>query len=178
MILFVYLFFSEEKKSERIETSKVDKIKNSKSFSIKKEEYSQKKVESLKLSHSQQESEEISFELEYTQKLESLKVLESQMPFSEKKLMALVVESDSFAGKEIKPHTIKEIQHRRLGAIKVMALKALMKSKDEQQLEKRLNQVIAGAQDPTIIKIAKAAKKSLNQGRSFFEDFPQAIGNL
>jgi hypothetical protein len=50
-----------------------------------------------------------------------------------------------------------------------------MKLKDKKMLQENLGQIISTAKDPTIRKIAQAAKDSMDQGRSLFEDFPEAV---
>jgi cytoskeletal protein RodZ len=63
--------------------------------------------------------------------------------------------------------------------IKVMALRALMtQEKDTETIKDDLNYVIQKAQDPTIVKVAKAAKSSLEKGRPFFKDFLDAISGM
>ncbi len=77
------------------------------------------------------------------------------------------------------PHSFKAIQAQKQGAFKVIALKRLIET--EKNIEGKLqtlNHVIMTAKDPTIQRVAQSYRESLKNGRSFFRDFKQAVGNL
>ncbi len=109
------------------------------------------------------------------EELQRVRVLATQLPDSRVELLKIITSEDPLKQKEIKPHTMDEIQQNKRGAVKVLALKALMKLKDKKMLQENLGQIISTAKDPTIRKIAQAAKDSMDQGRSLFEDFPEAV---
>ncbi len=109
------------------------------------------------------------------EELKRVRVLATQLPESRVQLLEIITSEDPLKQKEIKPHSMDEIQQNKRGAVKVLALKALMQLKDKKMLQENLGQIIATAKDPTIRKIAKAAKDSMDQGRSLFEDFPEAV---
>jgi hypothetical protein len=95
--------------------------------------------------------------------------------------MAVAVQEDVFKSRhiEVRPHTLNEITQNQMGAVKVMALRALFENeKDPQRLMNDVNAVIQTAKDPTIVEIAKAARESLQKGRPFFKDFLDGIANL
>lgn len=105
----------------------------------------------------------------------------AQFPQSRLQLIQFINRGDVFKekGMEVKPHSLSEINQMKMGAVKVMALRELMKSeKNTRQLSLDLHQVAQSAQDPTIRSIAEAAEESLSKGRSFFDDFLDGIDRL
>lgn len=114
---------------------------------------------------------------------ETVKVTElaKKLPQSKSQMMAIILKEDIFkSGKRtVRPHTIDEITQRQMGALKVMALRSIMSSETDPGVIRRdLDEVIKNAQDPTIVKIAQAAKDSLDKGRSFFDDFLNGLASL
>jgi hypothetical protein len=107
--------------------------------------------------------------------------LAKQLPQSRQQLLDIAVKADVYKKekKSVDAHTMDDITQNQMGAIKVMALRALMtQEKDTETIKDDLNYVIQKAQDPTIVKVAKAAKSSLEKGRPFFKDFLDAISGM
>ncbi len=104
-----------------------------------------------------------------------------QNPVSRKQLLAVITAPDVFKAHsvEVPPHTRFESLQMKLGAAKVVALRELMSAQsDRETLYKDLGRIIRRAQDPTIANIARAAQDSLDQGRSFFDDFLDSIDRM
>lgn len=122
-------------------------------------------------------AEKFSFENEAKKVQELIR----QWPASHGELLEVVVQADLFKEqkKPIDPHSLDEIQQNQMGAIKVLALRELIKQdRDPLAIMKDLDYIVQRAQDPTIVKIATAAKESLVKGRSFFDDFVGGIESL
>ena len=117
----------------------------------------------------------------YSFDTESKKVtrLAAELPGSKPELIAIITQEDIYKKREVKPHSLDELTQNQMGAVKVMALRALM-SKDAHSkvIKQDLNLIIQSAKDPTIVKIAKAAQESLDKGRPFFDDFLQALSDM
>lgn len=77
------------------------------------------------------------------------------------------------------PHSAEALLAQKKGALKVLAFKKVMTAELEvSEKERILKRIISQSRDQTMAKIAKAYLDSLRQGRSFFEDFKVAIGDL
>ena len=143
---------------------------------------SQKKEKVLKKENNNQnlQSGDISWEENFSFKQESRRVqkLEKELPHSRPQLMSIVLKMDTFkqSGKEVKPHSLQEDLQNKMGAVKVLALKALVsRSGDKSFIKRDLTYIIQKAQDPTISEIAKAALSSLEEDRPFFKDFVDGV---
>lgn len=113
------------------------------------------------------------------EEVQRLETMVAQLPNSRPQLIQFINQPDPYQRKVIKPHTLSEQTQMKIGAVKVIALRELMKNQtDLKQLSKDLRQVAQAAQDPTIRRIAKAADDSLSQGRSFFDDFLDGLEGL
>ena len=117
----------------------------------------------------------------FTNEIEKIKELNKEFPQSKAQIFQIVVQEDYFKENKIiiEPHSRNEKLQSKMGAAKVLALKSLLTNeKDTNQVRQDLNQVIQQAKDPTIVKIAEAARDSLDQGRSFFDDFIEGVAQL
>ena len=157
-----------------MENESIKKVAPKKSFANNKKEDS---VSHSQSHHSHIEEEKFSFQIE-AQKVQDLA---RDLPATKTKLIEILSQEDHFkqGEKEVRPHSIDELTQNQIGAVKVLALKALMEQDtDDETLKKDLNHIIKNAKDPTIVKIARAAKGSIDQGRSFFDDFVEAVSRM
>ncbi len=117
----------------------------------------------------------------YQDEVRYVRQLVAKLPTSKPRLLKLIQQPDPFKeqGRTVEPHTLAEQTQNQMGAVKVLALRELMKNQNDiTQLSKDLQQVAQAAQDPTIRRIAEAAEQSLDQGRSFFDDFLDGLERL
>lgn len=107
----------------------------------------------------------------FKNQLDKVADLSKKYPESKPQLLDIITKEDPFKTKGIEPHTNDEIMQRKLGAVKVVALRSLLeKETDQDTLKRDLINISRLAKDPTIHHIAKAALKSVEDGRSFFDD--------
>lgn len=128
--------------------------------------------------HSHSDSEE---RFSYQNEVLRVQELVKRFPKSKPELLSIVIDKDIYkeSNKEVKPHSISEIQQNQMGAVKVLALRELMsREQSDQALVSDLDYIIQNAKDPTIVKIAQAAKESVSKGRSFFDDFVDGLSDL
>ncbi len=114
----------------------------------------------------------------YKNEVRKVQKLSENFPESKGDLLILINNADPFKenGRVVKPHTRDELTQRKIGAIKILALKTLIEKETKKDLLKRdLINISRNALDPTITQIAKAALESEEQGRSLFDDFNEAI---
>lgn len=117
----------------------------------------------------------------FQQEVAKVETLMTQFPASRLRLIEYITQADPFKAKnkDVKPHSLSEQMQNKIGAVKVLALRELMKNqKDLKQLSLDLRAVVDSAQDPTIRRIAQAADDSLAQGRSFFDDFLDGLSGM
>lgn len=140
----------------------------------------QKASEAVGYSHASpvnNNDEKFSFKKEAKEIIE----LAEDLPDTKETLIEIVLKKDIYKdpAKKVAPHSASEIYQNQQGALRVLALKALMESGlDNESIKSDLSYIIKNAQDPTIVKIASAARDSVNKGRSLFDDFPKAIGSM
>lgn len=114
----------------------------------------------------------------YKNEVRKVQKLSENFPESKDKLLTLINNADPFKkdGRSVRPHTSDELTQRKIGAVKILALKALIEKETQKDILKRdLVNISRNALDPTITQIAKAALESEEQGRSLFDDFNEAI---
>lgn len=115
----------------------------------------------------------------YLEQVKYIEELGADVTKNKKKLLSIVLAEDIYKGKDrnVEPHSIDEIRQNQQGALKVMALRALMKQEENDVLTDDLNDIITEAKDPTIRNIASAALDSLKKGRPFFTDFLNGLSS-
>ncbi len=117
----------------------------------------------------------------YQDQIRNVQNLVAKFPASRPQLLQIIQRPDPYKekGQTVEPHTLQEQTQNQMGAVKVLALRELMKNQTNlTQLAKDLHHVAEAAEDPTIRRIAKAAEESLDQGRSFFDDFLEGLDRL
>jgi hypothetical protein len=191
LVIGVYIFSSEsevksDKSNEYNQTALTDNLLDEKASDIHSDHdhndmnqhshssSTDQETDSLDQSMRNKVVEGFSFE-DDVQKLEALA---SQYPESKNQIITLIQKEDPFKSRKIKvrPHTSDELTQRKMGAIKVLALKTLLQKETNRDLLKRdLENISNRALDPTIVEIAKAALKSENEGRSFIDDFSDGV---
>jgi hypothetical protein len=173
-----YFLYQNVKHSETPQTKEVSQnLPNHKAPKTKKNKAHQKRIPSQV--GPAQDDEIKSFS--YKEESQRIRELIKKLPQSESQLIAFITKEDYFKAhfKEIKPHSFNEITQNQMGALKVLALKALVSQKmGSQNIQRRLNIVIQKAKDPTIVNIAKAALESTKKERPFFKDFADGIEGL
>lgn len=132
--------------------------------------------------HSSQNGKNNSTQSSFVKQQKAILLLGKNYPQSKEELMTLVLAESPFKNKEVKPHSTDEITQQQQGALKVLALRMILKSssssKDKEQLMADLQTIIKNAKDPTMSKVARAVLKSVKRGRPFFKDFGDAISQL
>ena len=145
---------------------------------IQKNNPLKKQLDGQPLNTSPQEPVTLSFQA----KQEEIIELGENYPQSKEKLMALILSADPFKNRAVKPHSTDEIEQQKQGALKVLALRMILKNssspKDKEQLIDDLQTIIEKAKDPTMSKVAQAVLKSVKRNRPFFRDFGDAIKQL
>ncbi|MGH1468105.1 MAG: hypothetical protein ACRBBP_04375 [Bdellovibrionales bacterium] len=114
----------------------------------------------------------------YKNEVAKVQKLSKNLPESKAELIDLIKKADPFKeeGRSVKPHTSDELTQRKIGAVKVLALKALVTNETQKDILKRdLINISRNALDPTIRQIAKASLESEEKGRSLHDDFNEAI---
>lgn len=184
VFLLLLAFYTEKKEIQVVEetyeapyedilkpsnTSKISKKDVKTKKALKSEETAVRKPASLKSSTAA-----------FNQKSREIIDLAKNFKENKQKLIEVVSSKDVFksAGKEPDPHSVDDIIQQQEGALRVLALRLLMKNESSTNLKDDLNTIINKAKDPTMTKIAEAALKSVEEGRPFFEDVPNAIYNL
>gem|GEM_PF-4832322 len=117
----------------------------------------------------------------YTEAQRNLQKLEAEYPNSKKQLMQIITSENFYQDQlsEPKPHSAEEWTQMQRGAIKVMALRALIsKGQSQQEIQANLQNIIDSAKDLTIKNLAQAALKSSEEGRPFFKDLLNAIEDM
>jgi hypothetical protein len=119
--------------------------------------------------------------LSYREETKAIAELVSRLPQSKPILLEMIEKEDVFKNPKthLKEHSIDEITQNQLGAIKVMALRALIKAeKDPDQIKQDIDHIIQAAKDPTIVKIAQAARDSIDKGGHFPDDLLNGIDQM
>lgn len=114
----------------------------------------------------------------YKKEVQKVRNLSQNFPESKLELLAIITTKDPFkaVNKTPKPHTTDELLQRKIGAVKVLALRALViNEQNKNTLKKDLISIALNAGDPTITHIAKAMLKSAEDNRSFFDDFNNGL---
>ncbi len=107
-----------------------------------------------------------------------IKALVGNFPQSKPQLISIITSENPFHSKkkEAKAHSREELLQRKAGAVKILALRKLVElEKDKTNLMHDLITISRNAKDPSLAKIAKASLLSLEQGRSFFDDFRNGV---
>lgn len=113
-----------------------------------------------------------------TTTLKNIKDLAENFPQSKPQFLSIITADDPFSSEKnsLNAHSEDELLQRKLGAVKILALRKLVElEKDPASLKNDLVSISRNAKDPTIAKIARAVLQSSKQNRSFFEDFRNGI---
>ncbi len=118
--------------------------------------------------------------IKFQEKAKEILSFTENYPENKDKLIEVVSSKDVFKDNEQEPvpHSVNDILQQKEGALRVLALRLLMENESKDTFKEDLGKIIREAKDPTMSKIAQEVLKSVEKGRPFFEDFPNAIENL
>lgn len=116
--------------------------------------------------------------ISFEEELKKVQRLSENFPESKPELIAIITSANPYKSTdlEIKAHSTDEILQRKIGAVKIVALRELVNRElDKDSLKKDLISIARTANDPTITKVARAALKSVENDRSLFDDFRDGV---
>ncbi len=156
------------------------KVNYSSSKSLKRNKKNQsdhrttKKHQHIDLENENQLSEIKKQDASYGSDKEHVLKLIKKLPKSKEKLLDFIKSENRLVHAE--PHSVNEKLMHKTGALKVMALRAVVEfSENPSDVENDLKDLAENAQDQTIKNLADAALRSHQDGRSFFKDFVDGI---